>query len=253
MRLLLTNDDGIDAEGLGVLRAAAGGLGQTTVVAPREGRSGGGHSVTYQGEIRVREVSDARLGLAYACDGSPADCVRLALTAMDLGPFDWVLAGVNRGANLGVDVLYSGTVAAVREGALLGRPGIAVSQYVRRGVELDWERVERQVRHLLSQLLEESGSGPIMWNVNLPAGGEHPPGLQVTAMGYDPLPMEYERIEPDSEGAVGYRYCGSYADRKARPGTDVAVTLGGDVSLTPLNLNGTDAGALDRKFAPPGV
>lgn len=254
MHLLLTNDDGIGADGLAALYQAANTFGRVTVVAPRQERSSGGHAVTNRGLLTVTSVADPRLGKAYACDGTPADCVRLALAGMGLEPVDWVLAGVNKGANLGIDVFYSGTIAAVREAAFLGYRGISVSQFVRvirDGDEPEWGRVAERVRHLLGQLLSQPGDRPTMWSINLPLAEGRAPGIQVTTLSRDPWPMKFERVE-SGDGEARYRYCGAYADRVGGPGTDVAAVLGGDIALTPLGLEGTDPAGLGLSFdAPP--
>src|SRR6516165_2608443 len=135
MRILLTNDDGIDAPGLEALHKAALELGEPVVIAPVATLSGCSHRVTTDGPIRLKERGHGR----FAIEGTPADCVRIGLhgVATDTA---WVLAGINHGGNLGADVWHSGTVAAVREAVLHGLPGIALSQYRLRGEETDWRR-----------------------------------------------------------------------------------------------------------------
>src|SRR5262245_53768028 len=129
MKLLLTNDDGIDAPGLRALLAAAQPLGEPVVVAPARAHSGCSHRVTTDGPFRVAARPDG-----FAVEGTPADCVRVALH--DVAPdIAWVLSGINAGGNLGADVYHSGTVAAVREAVLHGLPGVALSQYRKRGME----------------------------------------------------------------------------------------------------------------------
>ena len=135
MLLLLTNDDGIDAPGIRALWQAAARRGGCRIVAPSGPVSGCGHQVTTHAPIRI----DRRAGDAWAIDGTPVDCVRLALHGLVPDP-DWVLSGINAGGNLGTDVYHSGTVAAVREAAIRGRPGIAVSHYIARGRPIDWDR-----------------------------------------------------------------------------------------------------------------
>src|SRR6516225_2098900 len=135
MKLLLTNDDGIDAPGLQALCDAAAAFGERVVAAPVDVLSGCSHRVTTDDPIRISPREPGR----YAVAGTPADCVRVALH--DLAPdAAWVLSGINQGANLGADVWHSGTVAAVREAVLHGIPGIALSQYHKRGQTHDWER-----------------------------------------------------------------------------------------------------------------
>ncbi len=128
---LLTNDDGWDSPGLLALRQAAGGLGRCRVVAPSGPHSGCGHRVTTHAPIEVKAMGEDILAVA----GTPADCVRLALHQLAPKP-RWIFSGINAGGNLGADVHHSGTVAAVREGAMHGVPGIALSHYIARGAQL---------------------------------------------------------------------------------------------------------------------
>jgi hypothetical protein len=140
MKLLLTNDDGIEAEGLQALHDAARHLGEVLVVAPAEPHSGCAHRVTTDGPFRVTQQSPGR----YVVAGTPADCVRVALHALVREPIV-VLSGINAGGNLGADVHISGTVAAAREAVLHGQRGVAVSQYKRKGMAVDWRRSTRWV------------------------------------------------------------------------------------------------------------
>ncbi len=134
MRFILTNDDGIDAEGLAALAQAAATLGPAVWVAPDSHHSGRPIRLSRRDEFR------------WAIDGTPADCVRVALAHV-APDADWVLSGANHGGNLGADVFHSGTVAAVREAALHGKPGVALSQYRRRGLDVDWARAAGWMRH----------------------------------------------------------------------------------------------------------
>src|SRR5262249_21859518 len=135
MKLLLTNDDGIEAEGIAALASAVAAVGEPVVVAPAEAHSGCSHRVTTGGGIRVAMDPPGR----WTVHGTPADCVRLALHGL-AADAAWVLAGINHGGNLGADVYISGTVAAVREAVLHGKPGIALSQYHKRNLSMDWPR-----------------------------------------------------------------------------------------------------------------
>ncbi|MGL4461588.1 MAG: 5'/3'-nucleotidase SurE, partial [Planctomycetia bacterium] len=163
MRFLVTNDDGYDAPGLQTLAAAARTVGSPILLAPTVGLSGCSHAVTTERPLSVERRGD---GL-FAVDGTPADCVRMGLHRAPHS-FDWVLAGVNAGGNLGVDVFYSGTCAAVREGVLHGLPGVAFSQYRKRGLPFDWPRAERWVARVLPDLLRRPPPAGSFWNVNLP-------------------------------------------------------------------------------------
>src|SRR5262245_48259347 len=148
MKLLLTNDDGIDAPGLAALWRAAAQLGDPVVVAPAETLSGCSHRVSTDAPFRVGERAPGR----YAVEGTPADCVRVALYQR-LPEADWVLSGINAGGNLGADVWHSGTVAGVREGVLHGRPGVALSQYRKKGRPYDWDRAAALALVVLRGLL----------------------------------------------------------------------------------------------------
>src|SRR5207249_11579507 len=126
------------------------------------------------GPIRLTRHTEQR----WAIDGTPADCVRVALAHL-VPDVDWVLSGLNAGGNLGADVFHSGTVAAVREAALHGKPGIALSQYRKRGLELDWDRAVRWMQPLLRELLSRAWTPGVFWNVNFPhvVAGEPDPKI----------------------------------------------------------------------------
>src|SRR5262245_7937110 len=134
MKLLLSNDDGIGAPGLEALLQAARTIGDPVVVAPAGPQSGVSHAVTAHGPLRIEPRGNDR----FAVHGTPADCARIGLLKL-VPDAAWVLSGINHGGNLGADVYYSGTVAAVREAVLHGWPGVAVSQYRHEKREFDWE------------------------------------------------------------------------------------------------------------------
>src|SRR6478735_996117 len=148
MKLLLTNDDGIDAAGLEALVTAARSFGEPIVVAPAGPQSGVSHAVTWQEGVRIEPRGEK----SYAIHGTPADCVRLGLLKV-VPDAKWILSGINHGANLGADVHYSGTVAAVREAVLHGWPGIAVSHYRKSGIAFNWERAAQWVSPILAELV----------------------------------------------------------------------------------------------------
>src|SRR5438034_905889 len=163
MKLLLTNDDGIAAPGLQALYDAASRLGEAVVVAPVAALSGCSHRVTTDQPIRVHQQQPAR----FAVEGTPADCVRVALHQL-VPDTTWVLSGINAGGNLGADVHHSGTVAAVREAVLHGWPGIAFSQYLRDNSKVDWNRAAHWINALLPRLLTRPVEPGLFYNVNLP-------------------------------------------------------------------------------------
>jgi 5'-nucleotidase len=226
LRILLTNDDGWDAPGLAALKALAAELGEVYVLAPRDPHSYAGHRVTTDGPLELTETAPGELHLT----GTPADCVRVALTAV-WPEIDWVLAGINRGGNLGVDLYSSGTVAAAREAALLGRPAIAISQFIRRGLELDWGRSRELALPVVRRLMEQGAPAGVHWNVNLPhveAGAE----VAVAECEPDTLPLDVRyRIEG---GRV--HYAGSYPARPRTPGRDVDLCFGGAVTVSRLTV-----------------
>jgi 5'-nucleotidase len=229
MNLLLTNDDGIDADGLAALADAAASLGSVSWVAPDSHYSGCGHRVTTDRAIRLCGRGAAR----WAIDGTPADCARVALAHLT-PDVDWVLAGINHGGNLGADVFHSGTVAAVREAALHGKPGIALSQYRRRGSEVDWTQAARWARHVLEMLLERPCPAATFWNVNLPhpEPGAPEPEVVFCPLESGPLPLAF-RADGDS-----LFYTGNYHERRRQPGSDVDVCFSGNIAVTRLALCG---------------
>ena len=227
MKLLLTNDDGIDAPGLEVLEQAAREWGEVVVVAPAEAQSGVGHKLTTDRPIPVERVDAGR----YSVQASPADCVRIGLTKI-APDASWVLSGVNRGANLGADIYTSGTVAAAREAALLGCRSLAISQYVAKGRPVDWEVTRRRGAPVLGRLLARELAQGEFWNVNLP----HPPAdgavdLAFCALDTEPLGVAYRK----EEGT--FVYDAVYHERPRQPGRDVDVCLGGRVAVTKLVLD----------------
>lgn len=226
MKLLLTNDDGIDAPGLAALADAAADFGDTTIVAPLHAHSGCSHRVTTQKPIVIEPRADHRI----AVQGTPADCVRVALHRRR--EFDWVFAGVNAGGNLGADVYLSGTVSAVREAVLHGRPGIAFSCYKQGELDFHWSRVARWVTALLPSLLAEKPEPGVFWNVNLPHLPADAPDPAVVRCRLDPSPL------PLSFREEGQRlfYDGNYHARQRTPGRDVDVCFNGEIAVTRLNL-----------------
>jgi len=226
MRIVLTNDDGIDAPGLDALAAAAGRLGgEAVVVAPLEPHSGCGHRVTTDRPLRIHEAGPGRFAVA----GTPADCVRLALAS--LAPdAALVLAGINAGGNLGVDVHHSGTVAAAREAALHGRRAVAASQYHRRGTVIDWERAARWLEEVFARLPLDATSPGEFWNVNLPdlAASADDPAVVECALDASPFTLAYRATDD------GWHYDCRYHERPRRAGGDVDVCFSGGIAVSRL-------------------
>ena len=228
MKLLLTNDDGADAPGMTALREVAAAMGDVIVVAPAGAMSGCSHSATTDRPIRVID----RTPEFHVVEGTPADCVRVALHRFP-GQLDWVLSGINDGGNLGVDVYHSGTVAAVREAALRGVPGIAISHYHNRPlVEKDWERAVRWAKPLVRRLMARGRTEGAYWNINFPSLGPDADDPKVVFCPLDPspLPLDFE------QDADMFRYNGRYAHRQRLPGTDVDVCFRGGISVTQVSI-----------------
>jgi 5'-nucleotidase len=225
-RILVTNDDGWDAPGLAALKCLAAKLGEVFVLAPLEPHSYAGHRITTDRSLLLGETGPQEFSLT----GTPADCVRVALTSL-FPDVDWVLAGINRGGNLGADLFISGTVAAAREAALLGRPAIAISQYVRKDLALDWNRSRETAEPLITQLMSEAVPAKGYWNVNLPHLEIGAPAVTVQCEpDINPLDVRFRRDQDR------FHYSGSYQDRPRTPGRDVDHCFQGAITVSYLSL-----------------
>ena len=225
--IALTNDDGIDAPGLAALREATRNLAGCRVVAPLGPQSGCGHVVTNHRPIAVEE----REGGRFSVDGTPADCVRVAIYQHGEA-LSWVLSGINAGGNLGADLHHSGTVAAVREAALHGVPGIAFSHYLARKRSADWDRAALWVAAILDELMNKPPGPGTFWNVNLPHPEPGGPDPEVVYCPVDPSPLPLAfREEPG-----GLVYCGDYQGRARVEGGDVAVCFGGRIAVSLVHV-----------------
>ncbi len=239
MRILIANDDGYLAPGLAALVKACEGLGELDVVAPEQNASGTSNSLTLGRPLTVHTAAN---GFLYI-NGTPSDCVHLALTGVLPQRPDLVVSGINNGANMGDDTLYSGTVAAAMEGFLFGIPAIAFSQVAKGWGELD--AAARVARQVIEQVLREPPkSGPWLLNVNIPnrADADSLPRV-VTRLGRrhasEPL------IRQTSPRGETMYWIGPAGDaREAGPGTDFHATANGQVSVTPLQVDLTDHAAL---------
>jgi 5'-nucleotidase len=227
LKIILTNDDGIGAPGLENLTQIVSSITVPTVVAPQVAQSGVGHRVTCRFPIAVERRSKNH----YSVKGTPADCARLAIRQF-APDADWLIAGINAGANLGSDVYQSGTVAAAREAAILGVKAIAISQYIARDHQIDWELTRTRAEAVLNLLLKKAIAVHSYWNVNLP----HPltRDFEPTAVfcDLDRHPHKYTYRRQGDE----YHYEGTIHDRPREPGKDVAVCFDGSVAITQLTI-----------------
>jgi 5'-nucleotidase len=240
MRILLSNDDGYLAPGLACLAQALQPLAEIDVVAPERDRSGASNSLTLNRPLRVLLGAN---GFKYV-DGTPTDCVHIAITGLMEREPDMVIAGINRGANMGDDVLYSGTVAAAMEGRFLGAPAIAVSLVGQEGRHFD--TAARVVVRLVERLRREPLPADTILNVNVPdLPFDRLGGIEVTRLGHR------HKAEPvikaaDPHGRSVYWVGGPGAEADAGEGTDFHAIRAGFVSVTPLHVDLTRYTALDQ-------
>ncbi len=232
MIILLCNDDGIEAEGLAALRRAAARSfpdAQLVTVAPAGPMSQVGHRVTTHEPLTVQRHGQSE----WAVDGTPADCVRVALAHIlrDQRPA-WVLSGINHGGNMGQDIYISGTVAAAREAAYHGVAAAAFSHYLKRNLELRWDRAEEWVASVLANIGRQGCVAGELWNVNLPhlEATEGVPEVIDAHPEEAPLPVAFR------EGPQGLHYSGIYADRPRGTGSDVDICFQGKISRSRLRI-----------------
>ncbi len=260
LNVLLTNDDGIEADGLQALRRAlveVEGVRLVTI-APDGNRSAMARSITTRRPLWVEEVSFPDGTVGYATDGTPVDCVRLArLGLVDGFDAQLVVAGINHGANLGDDITYSGTVAAALEGVVLGLPAIAVSQQSR-GRSLDFRYdggfdfgvAATFVARLVERLEEVPMPVGTLLNVNVPAG--EPEGIEVASLGKR-IYRDELKVAPHADGSPTrqrYWIYGADPGFHDEPGTDLAVVAEGRIAVTPIHFDLTDRRGLEalREF-----
>ncbi len=240
MRILVTNDDGVFADGIRHLVAAASEFGEVVVVAPDREQSASSHALTLHQPLRMRRVEEHW----YAVDGTPTDCVNLAVQGLlKDGQPDLVLSGINRGPNLGDDVTYSGTVSAAFEASLHRLPAIAFSQKM--GDGSSFADAEEMARGFLTAVLAEDLEKDLLLNVNFPLGACK--GVRLTRLGH----RFYHQTVVEKTDPSGRRYywIAGTPEWEEEEGTDHAAVCEGYVSVTPLHLDLTDYPGLER-YAP---
>ncbi len=241
MQILISNDDGLDAPGIKVLESELAKLAQTVVFAPDRDRSGASNSLTLDQPIRIIDKTDNRHRVA----GTPTDCVHLALTGLLEEEPDMVVSGINAGANLGDDVIYSGTVAAAMEGRFLGLPAIAVS-LVYTDRPRNYETAARAAAVLVSRLINDPLPADTILNVNVPdVAWDELEGFEVTRLGHRHRAEPYVK-QVDPRGRPVYWIGPPGAEQDAGPGTDFHAIRANKVSLTPIHVDLTRYQALDK-------
>ena len=260
MRVLLTNDDGIEADGLQTLRRAllrVPGI-ELVVIAPDGNRSAMARSITTMRPLWVEEIAFDDGTTGYATDGTPVDCVRLANLGLVEGfEAELIVSGINHGANLGDDITYSGTVAAALEGVILGLPAIAVSQQssaremdFRLSDSFDFDEGARFVARVVEEIDDVPLPKGTLLNVNCPAGDAA--GVQVTRLGKRIYRDELTLSDPPTATTTGaggarrqrYWVYGRDHGFHDEPGTDLAAVAAGDIAVTPLHFDLTDAAGM---------
>ena len=253
VRVLLTNDDGIEAAGLQALRRALAQVPslELAVIAPDGNRSAMARSITTRRPLWVREVDFEDGSVGYATDGTPVDCVRLANLGLIEGfSAELVVSGINHGSNLGDDITYSGTVAAALEAIVLGLPGIAVSQQSS-SLELDFRAGSgfdfTVAADFTARLVAELQSVPLpvgtLLNINVPGSAPH--GVTVAGLGKRIYRDELALIDEGDGGRRQYRIYGDASFERDEQGTDLAAVAAGQIAVTPIHFDLTDRDGLD--------
>ena len=242
MHVLISNDDGVEAPGIQILAEHLSALGRVSVVAPDRDRSGASNSLTLDQPIRVTSIGVDR----YRVAGTPTDCVHLALAGLLDSEPSIVVSGINNSANLGDDVLYSGTVAAAMEGRFLGLPAIAVSLVSRDHLPENYATAARAALRIVARLLEDPLPADTILNVNVPdRPWEEILGFEVTRLGHR------HRSEPcvaqtDPRGRPIWWIGPAGPEQDAGPGTDFHAIRAGYISITPITVDLTRYTALDK-------
>lgn len=238
MRILLSNDDGYFAPGLAALAEALQGLGEVVVVAPEQNRSGASNSLTLDRPLFLKKAANG----FHFVNGTPTDCVHLAVTGMLDELPDIIVSGINNGANMGDDTIYSGTVAAATEGFLLGIPSIAISLTAFEGN--NYATAGRVARELVERFIRNPIGQPVLLNVNVPdIPYAELNGMEVTRLGrrHKAEPV-VKMVSPRHETVYWVGAAGAAAD--AGPGTDFNAIQHGRVSITPLQIDLTHTAQL---------
>lgn len=234
-RILVSNDDGITSPGLHALFAEMKKLGEATAIAPDAERSAVGHAITTLTPLRAKPFSLGREQIGYAVNGTPADCVKLAVGALLESPPDLVVSGINLGPNTATNIIYSGTVSAATEGRILGIPSIAVS--LGTFVDPDWSVAAAFARQLARQVLERGLPPRVLLNVNVPnLPRERIKGVKFTRQGESAYVEDFA-VREDPRRQPYYWLAGSYKLQDTDEDTDAWALENGWISVTPITFD----------------
>ena len=237
-QILITNDDGVEADGLRALVETLRALGDVTVVAPAEDSSAVSHALTVRRPLQLREVGEAW----YSVDGTPTDCVNVAISEVMGGVPDLVVSGINNGLNVGDDVTYSGTVAGALEGVLLGAPALALSLQRSSG-SMDYTAAAQVARQLAESVLDQGLPPRTLLNVNVPRRAHH--GIRVTVQARRTQAVGMRGPNGvEGQSSVWIRSAELDWEQDAR--SDYATVLAGWISVTPLHTDWTNHAALEE-------
>ena len=254
MKILLTNDDGIRAPGIIALHKALQGLGELFVIAPKTGQSAMSHGITYTDPLMTEQIEIVKEMSGVSVDGTPADCVKLAMRSIWEEQFgqgstpDLTISGMNSGANVGINIIYSGTVAAAIESAFLGVPAIAVSLYLSNRNNICYDRAAEIARNTIDRILENELSPHEVLNINIPVCESYDmpmPRIKVVEMNAaGDLGCYDKRLSP--EGKTYYWSAGDgMAFSHTSKGSDVEALKNGHITITPLDYVLTNTNRLD--------
>jgi 5'-nucleotidase len=235
MNILLTNDDGIFAPGLSAIYKELVKIGDVEVVAPAASKSGASHSITFNRPVVCTKVEVNGLFTGYSIEGSPADCVKLAAMQLCAKPIDLLVAGINNGANAGINVYYSGTVAAAMEGVLLGIPSVATSLAAEE--KMDYDTAAGYCMHILKKLMPVKTGALVNINIPLLSAGI-PRGIKVVPQSNKAFD-EYYEPQIDGKGQTVYQLAGGPGPFDD-PSTDMMALMEGYISVTALAPDVTD-------------
>ncbi len=238
MRILVSNDDGYFAPGITALAKAMASLGEVIVVAPEQNQSGASHSLTLNRPLSVHQADSG----VYYVNGTPTDCVHIAMTGLFEHRPDVVVSGINNGLNMGDDTIYSGTVAAAMEGYLFGIPSFAFSLVDKNWAHLD--AAARVAQRIVSQVMSARPQAPFLLNVNIPnlERADHAPVVVARLGKRHPSEPVHKMESPRGETIYWIGTAG--AARDAGPGTDFHAVANGCVAITPLQIDLTHTGQL---------